>query len=117
MKEKKLLFSVTAKDFEVQTFCTGGNGGQHRNAKQNGVRIIHAASGARAEHRDGRDQGQNKKAAFHKLVETPALKAWHRMEVSRRLGEVTAAEDATEAAMAPHNLRVEVLTKTGWAAE
>ena len=56
MKEKVLLFSLTKKDFEVQTFCTGGKGGQHRNAKQNGVRIIHPASGARAEHRDGRDQ-------------------------------------------------------------
>ena len=46
--EKKLLFSLTAKDFEVQTFCTGGAGGQHRNAKKNGVRIIHTASGAAA---------------------------------------------------------------------
>lgn len=56
MKEKRLLFSLTRSDFEVQTFCTGGAGGQHRNAKQNGVRIIHPASGAVAEHRDGRDQ-------------------------------------------------------------
>lgn len=56
MKEKVLLFSLTRKDFEVQTFCTGGPGGQHKNAKRNGVRIIHLDSGARAEHRDGRDQ-------------------------------------------------------------
>jgi protein subunit release factor B len=114
---KKLLFSVTAKDFEVQTFCTGGNGGQHRNAKQNGVRIIHKASGARAEHRDGRDQGQNKKAAFLKLLETPAWKAWHKMECSRRLGMTEAAEAATEQAMKPANLRVEVRTERGWADE
>ena len=53
---KTLLFSLTRRDFEIQTFCTGGKGGQHRNAKKNGVRIIHPASGARAEHRDGRDQ-------------------------------------------------------------
>jgi hypothetical protein len=46
MSAKKLLFSVTAKDFDVETFCTGGNGGQHRNAKRN-----------------GRDQGKNRKAA------------------------------------------------------
>lgn len=83
--ERRLLFSLTKKDFIVQTFCTGGNGGQHRNAKQNGVRIIHPASGARAEHRDGRDQFQNKKAAFEKLVETPAFKLWHKAEVARRL--------------------------------
>jgi peptide chain release factor 2 len=56
MENKVLLFSVTKNDFEIQTFCTGGKGGQRRNAKQNGVRLIHLASGARAEHRDGRDQ-------------------------------------------------------------
>jgi protein subunit release factor A len=53
---KQLLFSLTANDFEFQTFCTGGKGGQHRNAKQNGVRCLHPASGAVAEHRDGREQ-------------------------------------------------------------
>lgn len=105
---KKLLFSVTAKDFDVQTFCTGGNGGQHRNAKQNGVRIIHRASGARAEHRDGRDQGKNREAAFLKLVQTPAWKAWHKLEVAKRVGLVEAAELAVEEAMRPSNLKVEV---------
>jgi protein subunit release factor B len=44
---KELLFSLTANDFEFQTFCTGGPGGQHKNAKQNGVRCIHPPSGAR----------------------------------------------------------------------
>lgn len=112
--KKRLLFSLIAKDFEVQTFCTGGNGGQHRNAKQNGVRIIHTASGARAEHRDGRDQGKNRRAAFEKLVETPKFKAWHRAEVARRLGQSALAEAAVEAAMAPENLRVETLTDNGW---
>jgi protein subunit release factor A len=85
-KEKTLLFSLTAKDFEFQTFCTGGKGGQHRNAKQNGVRCIHPASGARGEHRDGRDQYRNKIAAFEKMAESPLFKAWHRLEVARRLG-------------------------------
>lgn len=111
--EKKLLFSVTAKDFEVQTFCTGGNGGQHRNAKQNGVRIIHRASGARAEHRDGRDQDKNRRAAFEKLVVTPEWKQWHRTEVARRTGILSAAEQATERAMLPHNLKIEYKNAQG----
>ena len=110
----KPLFSLTKSDFEVQTFCTGGNGGQHRNAKQNGVRIIHKASGARAEHRDGREQDQNKEAAFRKLLQTPKFKAWHRMEVARRTGAVKRAEEATEAAMDPANLVVEMLGPSGW---
>lgn len=84
---KVLLFSVTIRDCEVQTFCTGGNGGQHRNAKQNGVRVIHHPSGARAEHRDGRDQAANKREAFVKMVHTPEFQAWHKAEVSRRLGQ------------------------------
>ena len=106
MSERKLLFSLTKNDFEIQTFCTGGAGGQHRNAKQNGVRIIHPASGARAEHRDGRDQAQNKKKAFEKLVNTLKFKQWHRAEVARRLGSVDAA---VERAMSPENLKVEAL--------
>ena len=107
MKEKKLLFSLTKKDFEIQTFCTGGPGGQHKNAKQNGVRIIHPASGARAEHRDGRDQYRNKEAAFKKLVETPVFKAWHRAEVARLLGQVQDIEAAVDKAMRPENLKIE----------
>lgn len=89
---KELLFSLTKKDFEIQTFCTGGNGGQHRNAKQNGVRIIHTASGARAEHRDGRDQAKNKMEAFKKLVETPVFKRWHTAEIARQLGKSLGAD-------------------------
>lgn len=112
--ERRLLFSVTRKDFEIQTFCTGGNGGQHRNAKRNGVRIIHHASGARAEHRDGRDQDKNRREALRKLAETPEFKRWHRSEVMRRLGEVRAAEEAVEAAMHASKIRTEILTKTGW---
>lgn len=86
MKEKILLFSLTRKDFDFQTFCTGGKGGQHRNAKQNGVRCIHPPSGSVAEHRDGRDQFKNKMEAFRKCCETPVFKAWHRVETLRRLG-------------------------------
>ena len=105
--EKTLLFSLTSKDFEFQTFCTGGNGGQHRNAKQNGVRCIHPASGARAEHRDGRDQRKNKEAAFRKCCESAQFKAWHRVEVLRRKGQLREIEAAVDEAMRPENLKIE----------
>lgn len=111
-KEKKLLFSVTAKDCEFETFCTGGNGGQHRNAKQNGVRCRHKASGAVAEHRDGRDQRKNKEAAFAKMAETKEFKKWHKAEVARRLGQnqidYAALELRVAAQMAQNNLKVEI---------
>lgn len=107
MPNKELLFSLTRKDFEIQTFCTGGNGGQHRNAKQNGVRVIHAASGARGEHRDGRDQGKNREAAFKKLTESTAFKAWHTQEVARRLGLEAEIQKRVDKAMRPENLKIE----------
>jgi protein subunit release factor A len=108
--EKTLLFSLTKKDFEVQTFCTGGKGGQHRNAKQNGVRIIHPASGARAEHRDGRDQGKNRTAAFTKLMNNPVFKNWHKAEVARRTGESLYIERRVDEAMLDENLKIEFYT-------
>jgi protein subunit release factor A len=107
MPTKELLFTLTAKDFDFQTFCTGGPGGQHKNAKQNGVRCIHRASGARAEHRDGRDQYRNKQEAFRKCAETETFKAWHRIEVMRRLGTLKDIYKAVDEAMQLHNLRIE----------
>ena len=104
-----LLFSLTAKDFEFQTFCTGGNGGKHKNAKQNGVRCIHPASGAVAEHRDGREQYLNKREAFRKCCESPVFLAWHKVEVQRRLGKLRAVDAAVEEAMRPENIKVEYL--------
>lgn len=107
MKEKHLLFSLTAKDFVFETFCTGGPGGQHKNAKQNGVRCIHPPSGARAEHRDGRDQFLNKREAFRKCAETKEFKAWHQTETLRRLGKLKDIEQAVDKQMQAENLRIE----------
>ena len=109
MHEKKLLFSLTAADFEFQTFCTGGKGGQHKNAKQNGVRCIHHASGARGEHRDGREQYLNKREAFRKCCESPQFKAWHKVEVLRRLGKLRDIDAAVEQAMSSANLKIEYI--------
>ena len=87
MPEKKLLFSITRSDFEMQTFCTGGKGGQKQNSTNSGVRLIHKASGARGEGREERHQHENKKRAFLRLVETKEFKNWHKIECARRMGE------------------------------
>ncbi len=76
---KTLLFSITRKDLVRQTFCTGGNGGQHRNATQNGVRLLHPPSGAVALQRE--------RLALQALAGSAQFKAWHRTEVARRLGQ------------------------------
>lgn len=83
MKER--VFTVTKEDFDVQVFRSGGKGGQNQNKVSSGVRIVHRASGAKAESREYRDQPQNKKAAFRRLVETPAFKTWLRIETSKAM--------------------------------
>jgi len=107
--DKQLLFSLTAKDFVFQTFCTGGPGGQHKNAKQNGVRCVHPPSGAVGEHRDGRDQFRNRREAFRKCCESALFKAWHKVEVLRHLGKLREVDAAVEDAMRPENLKVELI--------
>ena len=107
MSSDKPLFSLTAKDFVFETFCTGGKGGQHRNAKQNGVRCIHPPSGARAEHRDGRDQFRNKREAFLKCANTPEFRHWHTIEVLKRLDVNKDIERRIDEMMRPENLKVE----------
>lgn len=104
---RKLLFTLTKKDFTITTFCTGGPGGQHQNSNQNGVRITHEASGASGEGREFRSQAQNKKAAFERLASSKTFKAWHKLEVARRLGQLQDVEKAVEAAMDEKNLKVE----------
>lgn len=74
MTERTLLFSVTLKDCEVQTFRSGGKGGQNQNKRDTGVRIIHRASGARGEARDERSQLQNKRLAFKRMADHPLFR-------------------------------------------
>jgi protein subunit release factor B len=84
---ERLLFSITIKDFDVETFTSGGPGGQNQNRVRSGVRLRHRPSGAVAESRETRDQLKNKRLAFLKIVENPKFKAWHRKEVARLLGQ------------------------------
>lgn len=112
MKEKRLLFSVGIADCEVQTFASGGPGGQHQNKTASGVRVIHLASGARGESREYREQLRNKRTAFRRMTETPKFKAWHKLECARRMGQPS-IEDLVEEAMKSWNLRVEIKSPEG----
>jgi protein subunit release factor B len=110
MTERELLFSVTLKDCDVQTFRAGGKGGQHQNKTETGVRVIHRASGARGEARDSRSQDQNKKAAFRRMAETPTFKAWLKM----KLGRDDHVKAEVERMMWPHNIKTEVRENGQW---
>ena len=72
--KKDYLFSVTKDDFEIQTFRSGGKGGQHQNTTDSGVRLIHKESGIVSESRSERSQYANKKIAFRGLINNPKFK-------------------------------------------
>jgi len=84
---KKLLFSVTKDDFEMQTFSVGGPGGGGKDTSNNGVRLIHKASGAKGEGREHRNLTQNRRSAFMKLVQSKKFLDWHKIECARLMGK------------------------------
>jgi peptide chain release factor 2 len=75
-------------DYEIQTFCTGGPGGQHQNKTQSGVRLIHK-SGVRAESRTDKSQHKNKDNAL-KLLKARL----YAIEEQKRMGDVVKHYDA-----------------------
>lgn len=107
--DKRLLFSLTKKDFEIQTFRAGGKGGQNQNSRDSAVRIIHPDSGARGESREHREQAANRKAAFERLVKSWEFKKWHMVEVAKRLGikEEKSVDEIVDEQMREENLKVE----------
>jgi len=106
-ENRKLLFSLSKKDFEMQTFRSGGAGGQNQNKVNSGVRLIHKESGAVGEARDSRSQLQNKKAAFQRLTDNPKFKVWIKIESARRLGVLEEIEKRIEKQMQEKYLKVE----------
>ena len=112
---RELLFSLTKKDFVIETFRSGGPGGQNQNKRNTGVRIRHPESGAVAESRVHRTQEQNKKAAFEKLVETPEFKKWHKIKTAYVLQGIEdvkrAIEKQVDEMMKPENLKIEYVPK------
>lgn len=103
MSERVHVLSVTLADCEVQTFRSGGKGGQHQNKTESGVRIIHRPSGARGESREERSQLQNKKRAFRRMSESDAFRAW----VRRQAGEDVRLVAAVERELWPDRTKVE----------
>jgi peptide chain release factor 2 len=51
----------------VETFRSGGPGGQHQNVTESGVRLVHLPTGVRASARDERSQHRNRALALARL--------------------------------------------------
>ena len=81
----------------VETFRAGGPGGQHQNATESGVRLVHLPSGLRAVAREERSQHRNRARALARLRsqleeflhrETPRVSTRvPRREMEKRLGD------------------------------
>jgi protein subunit release factor A len=52
---------------EVETFRSGGPGGQHQNVTESGVRLTHRPTGITAVARDERSQHRNRELALERL--------------------------------------------------
>ena len=117
---KELLFSVTKKDLQFETFRAGGKGGQKQNKTNSGVRVRHSDSGAVAESRTYAGQLENKKEAFRRLLETSEFVLWRKRRTAELLMDAQAKErrerdiEATVARlMGSENIRAEVQDENG----
>ena len=109
---KKKLVSVTIKDCIVETFCSGGKGGQHQNATKSGVRIKHFPSGAVGECREERYQHVNKQRAFKRMAESKKMQLWLKIE-SIRVKDKKSINEIIDEQMQVQNLKTEIKNKEG----
>ena len=110
--EKELLYSLTKKDFKMQTFRSGGPGGQNQNKRNSGVRIIHSDSGAVGESREHKSQFQNKRAALKRLVEHSKFKIWNNKKCHEIMTGKT-LDQIVQEMMDDKNLKFEVKNEKG----
>ena len=111
---KELLFSVTAKDCRFDYYKGSGKGGQKRNKTSSAVRCTHLDSGAVGQSDDTRSQHSNKIMAFSRMAETKEFKAWHTLEVSKKLGILDRINDYVDKEMNSQNICVEFKTNGLW---
>lgn len=106
-KKLELLFSVTINDCRVETFRSGGPGGQHQNKTESAVRITHVPSGAVGESREMKSQLMNKQRAFGRMAASEKFQRWARIETARRSGKPS-IETQVKQSLSHQNLRIDV---------
>lgn len=110
---REKLFSVTLDDCRVDTFSSGGKGGQNVNRRSTGVRITHEPSGAIGKSTEERSQLQNKKTAFKRMVETVAFKSWVQQMTGKIKTEAQLVKEI-DASIAKGDVRTDVKRNGKW---
>jgi protein subunit release factor B len=97
--KKQLLFSLTKKDFIVEYYNPGKNGGQNANKVATACRIHHPKSGAIGDCHEERTQKPNRERAFNRLIKSDKFQKWLRLETAKRLGQLDDIEKKVEKAL------------------
>lgn len=108
-RKRKLLFSVTKKDFDIEYYSGTGAGGQHRNKHQNCVRMKHPPSGVTTTGQSNKSREANLREAFRNMVNHGDFKMWHNRRVREELTGVR-IEETVRDMMREENLRIECFT-------
>ena len=109
--DREKALTITKKDLRIETFKSGGKGGQGRDKRDTAVRITHIPSGATGSSQDSRKQSENKKQAFLRMANNDKFRVWVRKTVA---GMDDAVNRAAMAAMEPQNLKIEVRENGKW---
>lgn len=113
-KERKLLFSVTAKDCEWSYTKGTGAGGQKRNKTSSAVHCHHRPSGAHGYSEASRSQLDNKQDAFAKMANSVEFRRWNQLEAMKRMGQLEEIERQVAEDMRSWNLKYEVKKDGVW---
>lgn len=108
------IFSLTKKDFRIDTFRSGGKGGQHQNKTDSGVRITHIITGLSSECRKYKSQIQNKKEAFIKLCKLPQFRVWIKNKSLSVIESENRIKKEVEQSMELQNLKIEIKSNGKW---
>jgi len=107
MKNKTKIFSVTAADCRWDVFRGSGDGGQKRQKTSSGVRCVHDPSGAEGKATDSREQSQNRKSAFERMIKTPEFQSWLALKIEAAKGNVEITEASEQGNAITRKLRVD----------
>jgi peptide chain release factor 1 len=82
----EIQVEIKPEDVRIDTFCSGGPGGQHQNKTQSGVRLTHLPTGTVAESRSERSQHKNKDICW-RMLRTRIYEALQAQEHAKRAAE------------------------------